>query len=135
MTRRGSRADRMLSPIVDDVSARAAITGIVALVHGNALDFSSKSAFNKMPIGLMTRHISAGQQVWHARGNRQSLACVEQAKVILLGRRSVANRTKFNEAVACAGLAAGPIVADRKCYNVAAVFYQNRIAHSLRVGR
>src|SRR6516164_2835485 len=113
-------ASWLLPPIVDDVGAGAAITGIVVLVHAHALDFRTKSARDKMPIGLLARQIRARQQVRHADGDRQSLTRVEQPKIILFGQWPVSRGTEFDEAIAGAGLTARSIVTHREGRNAAA---------------
>jgi hypothetical protein len=55
-----------------------------------------------MPIGFVARHVRASQQVRHA-GSCQSLARVEQPKVVIFGRSSAASCTEFNKAGVCAG--------------------------------
>ena len=102
-------------------------------MHGHALDFGAKSASHKMPIGFMARHIGARQQVRHTDRDGQSLAHVEQSKIILFGRRSVAHRTEFDEAVVGAGFAARPVMTHRERHNAAAAFDESRIANTLRV--
>src|SRR4030081_1290151 len=92
----------MLSPIVDDVRAGAAIAGIVLPVHGHTLNFGAKSAGDEMPIGFVTCHVRTSQQFRHAGGDRQSLARVEQPKIIVFGRSPVADCTEFNQASICA---------------------------------
>src|SRR6185295_1094072 len=72
----------MLSPIVDDVGAGAAIAGIVLSVHGHALNFAAKSAGDEIPIGFVACHVRTSQQVRHAGSDRQSLARVEQPKIV-----------------------------------------------------
>ena len=104
----------MLSPIVDDVDAGAAIAGIVRPVHGYALNFGAKSAGDEMPIGFVACHVRTSQQVRHAGGDRQSPARVEQPKIIVFGRSPVADCTEFDEASVCAGFAARPVVTHRE---------------------
>jgi len=125
----------VLSPIVDDVGAGAAIAGIVLPVHVHALNFGAKSAGNEMPIGFVARHVRTGQQSRHADSDRQSLARVEQAKIIVFGRPTVADRTKFNEASVCASFAAWPVVTHRERRDTTGPFNQNCIAQTLRMRR
>ena len=53
----------MLSPIVDDVDAGAAIAGIVRPVHGYALNFGAKSAGDEMPIGFVACDVRTSQRL------------------------------------------------------------------------
>src|SRR5206468_8233834 len=107
-------AARALSPIVDDVGAGAAIAGIVIPVHGYTQNLGAKSAGDEMPIGFVACHVRTSQQVRHADSDRQSLARVEQSKIIAFGRSPVVDCTEFDEASVCAGFAAWPVVTDRK---------------------
>ena len=125
----------MLSPIVDDIDAGAAIAGIVRPVHGYALNFGAKSAGDKIPIGFVACHVRTSQQVRHAGSDRQSLACVEQPKIIVFGRSPVADCTEFNEASVCAGFAARPVVTHRERRDATGTFNQNYITQTLRMRR
>ena len=125
----------MLSPIVDDVGAGVAIAGIVMPVHGHALNFGAKSAGDEMPIGFVACHVRTSQQVRHAGSDRQSLARVEQPKIIAFGRSPVADCTEFNEASVCAGFAAWPVVTHRERRDATGTFNQNYITQTLRVRR
>jgi hypothetical protein len=75
-------------------------------VHRHALNFAAKSAGYEMPIGFVACHVRTSQQVRHAGGDRQSLAGVEQPKIVVFGRSPVADCTELNEASVCAGFAA-----------------------------
>ena len=110
-----------------------AIAGIVLPVHGHALNFGAKSAGDEMPIGFVARHVRTSPQVRHADGDRQSLAGVEQPKIIVFGRPPVADRCEFNEARVGAGLAAWPIVTYRKSSNAAGAFQQNNVTQTLSI--
>src|SRR6266481_3119282 len=127
LTPSGSHAYWMLSPIVDDVGAGAAIAGIGICVHGHALNFAAKSAGDEMAIGFLACHVRTSQQVRHAGSDRQSLARVEQPKIIVFGRSPVADCTEFNEASVCAGFAAWPVVTHREPSNARGTFNQNYI--------
>src|SRR6478736_1486619 len=61
-----------LPPIVQNVDAGAAIAGVVVLVHRHALDLRAVSARDKVPIGLVARHVRARQHFRHADCGRQS---------------------------------------------------------------
>src|SRR5258706_5276452 len=93
LTLSGSHAPWMLSPIVDDIGAGAAIAGIVLPVHGHALNFGPKSAGDEVAIGFLACHVRTSQQVRHAGSDRQSLTRVEQPKIIVFGRSPVADCT------------------------------------------
>ena len=54
-----------LSPVIDNI-VRGAVSGLVVPVHGDALDFCTKSAIDKVSIGFVPRHICSGQQIRHA---------------------------------------------------------------------
>jgi hypothetical protein len=104
-------------------------------VHGHALNFGAKSAGDEMPIGFVACHVRTSQQVRHAGSDRQSLARVEQPKIIVFGRSPVADCTEFNEASVCAGFATWPVVTHRERRDATGTFNQNYITQTLRMRR
>jgi hypothetical protein len=69
---------RQLSPVVDDVGAGPRVARIVAPVHGHPLDFGAIAALEQNPVGLVVRHVHAGEHVRHADGRRQRFARFQQ---------------------------------------------------------
>ena len=104
-------------------------------MHGHALNFAAKSAGDEMPIGFVACHVRTSQQVRHAGSDRQSLARVEQPKIVVFGRSPVADCAEFNEASVCAGFAAWPVVTHRERRDATGTFNQNYITQTLRMRR
>ena len=71
-------AYRMLSPVINDVDAWAAVTRLVVLVHVHTLNCGPKAARDKLLICLAACEVRAGQDGWHADGYGQGFARVQQ---------------------------------------------------------